>query len=912
MGGLRKQQRSELRELLGDRVSFSWSERRLYGHDVGALPSLLRPLIGRCVPDAVVQPVSEGELVELARWASAHGVPLTPRGKATSGYGGVLPVRGGLVVDLHRLRRVLAVDAEGMTATVEAGAVWGRLQEQLEPQGVAPRLYPTSYPASTVGGWLAQGGAGIGSFEMGWFRDHVTATRVVAADGSVRELRGRDVELVADAEGITGLVSTVTLRVQPDDPIETVAIGSPDAHALQSLAERLVAEGVPIWSFVFINPLMAKLKNRAPLPTRRGRPLEERVLLPAAYISVLAFRSGDVGSVRAALPGIVAACDSELLSYRIARHEWEHRSRLMTVKRLGPSLVPAEVVVPLCELGEVMTEIERKVDQPIVEEGLVIRRGRSGEPEAVILGLIPSDQRTFRYNLVFPLVLTILKLAEAHGGRPYATGLYFAKQAAAVLGPDRVRRLRAFKAEVDPKGLLNPRKVLGNGLLGMAMSAARAVEPLTRPFGNYVTTQVGERPTAPVRGIPAHLAWYAHSCSQCGYCTELCTQCRGGCWESQTPRGKWYWLREIMSGREAWDDEAVRSILACTTCEACDRVCSAVLPIEAAWMVLRSLLVAERGHATLPLYEVMADSLRREGNCWLGRRAERTAWLPDDLAEAHGPGRPAEMLYLTGCTACYVERDISIGAARLLDAAGVPFAVLGERESCCGMPMLMAGKTDLFAEVLRRNVQAVHEAGAHTVVTSCPSCDLMWRHVYGAWAEKLGIRYDIQARHYTQVVAERLAEGRLAFPAADAPPVRVAWHDPCHLGRASGVYEQPRALIAALPGVELAELAHHHDDALCCGGVVTLLHDTHKAHKLARDVLDEARATGADTLLSVCPCCQLQFRLAGDAGIRVVDLARFAAEALGHELPDPTPEVHRVWAGLAAYRTSPSVGDAAR
>jgi len=899
MSKLRHKQERELRELFGERLSLGAAERRLYGHDIAALPSLLRPLIGSCVPDAVVQPASEDELCALAKWASASRVPLTPRGKATSGYGGVLPVRGGVVVDFHRLNKVLGMDSAAMTVSVEAGVIWERLDERLAGSGLALRLYPTSFPASTVGGWLAQGGAGIGSFEMGWFRDHVLSARVVLPSGEVREFAGEELAVIADAEGTTGLIAAVTLRVQRREEVQVAAVGSPDAHALQRLAEALVRERLPIWSLVFINPQMAELKNRSPLPMRRGQPPPERVLLPGAYITTLAFRGCDRTEVMAALPRLAASCDSELLSERVARHEWEHRSRLMTIKRLGPSLVPTEVVVPLRVLGEVMAEIERKVQQPLLEEGLVIRDGVRGEPEAVLLGFIPSDQRKFHYNLVFSLVLTMMKIAEAHGGRPYTTGLYFASKAKQVLGPERLRRLKAFKAQVDPRGVLNPRKVFGNGLLGVALRAASAVERVLRPFGNYVTTQVGERPSAPVRGIPADIAWYAYSCSQCGYCTEVCPQFRALGWESASPRGKWYWLREHMAGRQEWDSQMVTSILACTTCEACDRACSAVLPVEESWMKMRSVLVTEQGWDTFPLFEAMADSLRREGNCWLRPRAERTAWMPPDLRAAHGPGRRAEVLYLTGCTACYVERDICLGTAYLLDAADVPFAVLGELENCCGMPMLMAGKTDLFVENLRHNIRSVREAGARELILSCPACYLMWRHTYPQWASRLGITLDLQVHHYTQLVAETIQTGKLAFPASGSARRKVTWHDACHLGRASGIFEPPRTLIRAVPGVELVELAHHRDASRCCGGGVTLVRDPTVAFTLAREVLDEARATGAATLLSACPCCELQFRLAADDRIEVMDLAHFAAAALGHAMPDVSADVRGLWAELA-------------
>ena len=119
MGRLGSRQRAQLQKVFGDRVSFRRTERVLYAHDIAALPSLLRPLLGNCVPDAVVQPESEAELVELVRWASAGGVPLTPRGKASSGYGGVLPIKRGVVVDFHPNWQVAACAPEKITSSLD-------------------------------------------------------------------------------------------------------------------------------------------------------------------------------------------------------------------------------------------------------------------------------------------------------------------------------------------------------------------------------------------------------------------------------------------------------------------------------------------------------------------------------------------------------------------------------------------------------------------------------------------------------------------------------------------------------------------------------------------------------------------------------------------------------------------------
>ncbi|MGB8656593.1 MAG: FAD-binding and (Fe-S)-binding domain-containing protein [Candidatus Zixiibacteriota bacterium] len=840
MRKLNAKQRSWLKDRFCDRVCFRTAERRLYGHDIAAMPSLFKPLIGNTSPEAVVQPMNEEEIVDLVRWASENNIPLTPRGKASSGYGGVIPTKQGVVVDFYRMKRVIRIDPEALTATVEAGVVWESLDRELSKQNLTLRLYPSSYPSSTAGGWLAQGGTGFGSFEAGWYRDNVTRARVVLPNGEARDLAGEELGLIADAEGITGLITQVTIRVQPLEELEVVCVGCSDAFGLQRLVESMIASRLPIWSVVFINPTMAELKNRAPLMEHYGHPAEERVLLPAAYVITLAFRQKDHDAVMGQLPGLLRPCQAEILSDRIARHEWQNRFRLMVVKRLDPSLVPAEVVIPLSALGAFMTEIERKVHQPVVKEGVIIRQGQEGQPEVVILGFIPSDERRFNYNFVFSLVLTIMKIAEKNGGRPYATGMYFTKKADRILGREKVKRLRDFKAQIDPKGILNPGKVISGGIAAKALGFASLFEPLGRPFGNYVITQLGERPARPVRGIPADVAWYAYGCSQCGYCVDQCDQFYGRGWESQSPRGKWYWLRNYMEGREEWNQFMVDTILVCTTCELCNLRCSAALPIEPSWMKLRGQLIEEDRRMTFPPFEMMGAALSAEGNIWAGYRKNRFAWFPKDLLEKHGPGRKAKNVYFAGCTASYVENDIGMASVRLLDAAGVDFTSIGERENCCGTPMLVAGKWDLFAETMKKNIQAVRDAGGEVVITSCPACDMMWRQVYPVWADKLGIEYKIRTKHYSEVIAEKIRRGEFAFTKGPGQPVTVTWHDSCHIGRASGVYGPPREVIKAIPNVRLVEMANHRENAHCCGSVLTLIKEPPVAAEIGKTRLDEA------------------------------------------------------------------------
>jgi Fe-S oxidoreductase/FAD/FMN-containing dehydrogenase len=906
MASLSPSLQDELKATFGDRVSFDRIERKLYSHDIAAVPPLAKPLLGGKLADAVTQPTTEEELVQLARWAQRAGVPLTPRGKASSGYGGAVPYKGGVVVDFGRLKRVIAIDADAGTATVEAGINWESLEAALAGEGLCARQYPTSAPGSTIGGWVAQGGAGIGSYEFGWFRDALAGLRIVTPEGEIRELTGDDIDLAYAAEGITGFVSRVTLRVEPAMDLRVVSIAYADSAQLTGAMAELVDHQLPVWSVTFINPTMARFKNEAPEFHWHYEPPARRLVLPDAYVVTLAYRSADQSTIDEHLPHLLAGNGGTLLPDEVARHEWENRFKLMTIKRLGPSLVPAEVVVPLERLGEAIERIGRLVEQPIVKEGIVIRSGRDGKPEAVILGFIPADQRKFAYNFAFGLALTIIRIARDLGGRAYSTGLYFGSQAEAVMGAAPLAAIKSFKEAHDPDDLFNPGKVVNGRKAGLFMSAASLFEPIVRRFGNAVTLDVGERiPTAPVRGIPADIAWYAYACSQCGYCVDACDQFYGRGWESQSPRGKWFWLREYMEGSEDWSQKMVDSFMACTTCELCDARCSAALPIESSWMKLRGQLINDEKRMTIPPFEVMSAALEDQGNIWAGYRENRADWFPEDLREKHGPDHRAPNVYFAGCTASYVENDIGIATVRVLDEAGVDFSYLGERELCCATPMLVAGKWDQFAEVMKENIANVKAAGADTVISSCPACDMMWRHAYPQWAEKLGIDFDIKARHYSEIVAEQIESGEFTFPENGRAPEKITWHDSCHIGRVSGIYEAPRQMAAAVPGAELVEMAHNREDALCCGSVLTLISDPLAAHDIGDEKLIEAEAVGAEKILALCPCCEFQLRVSvqkkgKEDQIEVVDLAHYAAEALGYPMPDPNPEVRAQWAVFEA------------
>ncbi|RLC87014.1 MAG: Fe-S oxidoreductase [Chloroflexi bacterium] len=896
MGKLTSKQETWLRERFDSRFSADLTERKIYSHDVGVMPPLVKPLLGKAVADGIVQPQDEEEVIELVRWAVQNHVPLIPRGKATSGYGGVLPVKGGITVNSWHMRDILAVDEESLTVTVGPGAIWEKLEQELNKQELALCLYPSSAPSSTVGGWLAQGGFGYGSFEYASFPENVLSARVVLPGGEAREFTGDDLDLIADAEGITGFITQITLRVRPLEQEMVVGGRFADVGGLATALRTVVKEQLPLWSVTFINPEMARLKNQLPPKLEHGHPADEqRPKLPTGYLAVFVFPASREGQVREKLESIIAQ-SGERLDDDLAVHEWDERFSIMHVKRLGPSLIPTEVVLPLENLDQALEDIEGGVRQPLVIEGMV---SGGQNPQVVLLGFIPHDERSLTFNVAFALSLSTIQKAKKYGGRAYASGLYFAQEADHILGAERVRRLRQFKQQEDPRRIMNPGKILDSSLMGTFMSVAGAFEPLIRAAGNVAKSPVGERIAgAGKRGIADDLSWYAYACAQCGYCIEGCTQFYGRGWESQSPRGKWFVLKEHISGRSGkLSQDQVETFLACTTCEVCDAECPLELPIEPSWLQVRGKLVHEDDRLTFPPFEIMRASLRKEHNIWAAYRKDRAGWAESigDLPEK------AETCYFPGCTASYVEKDIAQSSAELLRKAGVEFTYLGEDEACCGIPMLVAGLWDTFEEIMRHNISAMQKRGVKRVISTCPACWLVWKTYYPEWAAKLGIDYPFESLHISEVLAESIRSGDMTF---DHPVnMRVTWHDSCHMGRAGSIYEPPREVLQAIPGIEFVEMEHNRENSLCCGSVLSLVADPAIAKELGDIRLSEADAVGADAVVSTCPCCQVQLRVSVQKTGRdmpVIDLGALACRASGIPHADPTEYALNMWASFDA------------
>ncbi len=412
--------------------SFHPLERRIYSHDISVLPKFVEKMA--CKPaDVVVQPENIEDVKEILRVAEQYSKPVVPRGAATSGYGGVVPFDGGIVVDFSRMSD-FEIDEDSKVLVSEPGAVWWDVQKVAREKGLSLRVYPTSALSSTVGGWIAQGGIGIGSTMFGGIRDNVEWLKVVDFRGEKR-VDGNGLKYYVGMEGTTGLIVSSAVRLM--ELAEEIPLGI----EVESIADALKILGkTKPYTAMFISSEFFRLMNEV-----RGADFDERDLMVAVYLN-----------------------EEPKLDLRCSNVEelWRERFYPLRIKRKGPSLVSIEIVLPF-EALEAFYGVARKLRVQLAIQSYF------SKGEANVIALIPSDEREKRFSQDWKSAFKLLKAGLKLGGKPYATGLYLSHLSRKVI--DGYDELLRFKEEIDPKNLLNPGKIFPKGKLPLMLKLAGLV-----------------------------------------------------------------------------------------------------------------------------------------------------------------------------------------------------------------------------------------------------------------------------------------------------------------------------------------------------------------------------------------------------------------------------------------------------
>ncbi len=373
------------------------------------------------------------------------------------------------------------------------------------------------------------------------------------------------------------------------------------------------------------------------------------------------------------------------------------------------------------------------------------------------------------------------------------------------------------------------------------------------------------------------------ACLQCGYCRDPCPVYKQIGWESATPRGKVYALRELKNktpvdtllGRKPKvDDKLMERIFQCTSCAACEHNCHVEIDFAHLWEEVKEWLIAQ-GYGPMEAHKKIAEKIMAKNNPFDEAPEKRGAWLPPDIKLSDHP----EVVFFTGCTEAYRMQPLAVATAKLLDKAGVKFTILGEDEWCCGSPMLRTGQKEYVrGKVAPHNVREMDKRGIKAMVTACAGCFNTMKNDY----PKLTGAPSYKLYHVSEYLDKLIQEKKLKFTKEFKK--KVAYHDPCHLGRHAKVYDAPRNVLKAIPGVTLIETKAEREDAQCCGaggGFKAAFNDM--AENVAAERVKYFVDAGAEVIVTSCPFCQVNLNAgAKKAGlnIKTMDVVQLALQAV--------------------------------
>jgi Fe-S oxidoreductase len=332
-------------------------------------------------------------------------------------------------------------------------------------------------------------------------------------------------------------------------------------------------------------------------------------------------------------------------------------------------------------------------------------------------------------------------------------------------------------------------------------------------------------------------------CMQCGLCTNLCPWrlFPGVTSEKFNIR---HMQRLGQMGMEGFEEEI--ALFACSTCSLCQTNCPRGVKIVENVRAMRSSIVG--GGMVPPQLRSTLGSAHANGNPWSGPREKRTVWQEGLNLPQFGP--ETEYFLFVCCHSCYDGRSTKIAKSivTLLQRAGVSFGIIGTEESCCGESMRKLGDEELFQKLAQSNIELFNRSGVQKIITTSPHCLWTFANEY----PDLGGEWEVV--HYTTLLDQLRQEGRLRLSKQNEK--KVAFHDPCYLGRHSKIYEAPRELLASVLSHGPLELGRSREESLCCaGGGGRIWSEIPMGERFGEMRIRDAVAIGAEILTTTCPYC---------------------------------------------------------
>ncbi len=477
---LKDNQKQDIADIVGeDFFSADDYMRKLYSHDIASLPGIVNDLL-YTEADGVAQPTSSEVVSKLIQYCLANKIPIVPRGHGTSGYGGAIPTVGGLIVETTRMNEIHSIDRNNMTIEVGAGIIWSTLLEALEEQSLTLCAYPSSAPASTVGGWVAAGGTGIGSTKYGGVEQQVVDLEIVLPNGEIIRTAdapeglvdnlikkeytyfpGNDTyywspeiekkfnltDLFIDSNGSLGIITKVVLKIIPLRTVKPLAASFQDKESMLAACMHIKETTNPFYLHFVTDVFYGMLAELGLAPDTTGP-----WVISCTYEDIDEQITQDVEDFKK----IVSYHGGTIESDEIAHHEWAERFYPMRVKRLGPSVAPSEVYVPLDQMDLFLEQIEKHFKgERFAAEGAV----NIDKQVAVLCWFLDDERKKISFLMGWYRSLDFIDIGLKNGGRPYSIGMWNVSHSRRYFGEDRYAQMAELKKKTDPKGKLNPHAV---------------------------------------------------------------------------------------------------------------------------------------------------------------------------------------------------------------------------------------------------------------------------------------------------------------------------------------------------------------------------------------------------------------------------------------------------------------------
>ena len=807
------------------------------------------------IPDAVIFSRSTEQVSSIMRLASRARVPVVPRGTGTSVTGAVLPIKGGLLLDLHLMNEILEINKEDFYARVEPGVVCMQLNNTLAKDNLMFPPNPGSEAIATIGGMVSTNASGHRAVKYGTTRDYIKGLKVVLVDGTVidtgtiapKSSLGYDLtHLFSSAEGTLGIITEVTVKIESKPEYGALALAVfNDLNAAGDAVTEITVSGIKLAGCEIMDKISLKVVEKA-----LGRDVSkiEALLIMEA--------DGDRGVVVRDMKKIEDICRK----HNVQEFQWSddpsRREEMMQARgRLVPTLSrikPGNRLVPIAEdLGVPSTKIPETIRRAQAiskkHDVIIATFGHVGDGN-VHTTFVCDVRNRDDWNRIKPAVEELMETAMEMKGTisaEHGTGITRAPHMERQLGP-AMDVMRKIKQALDPENILNP------GKMGLEKGKADiydyfAFQPLidhpegVNSYGEDIDNEI-------------------LACIHCGFCRLGCPTFSITHRESRNARGRNALAFYFMNNSIEPSSDLAEAFYSCTTCQACTYFCPAQIKVDDIVEGVRKKLY-KAGFVPESILGVR-DNIANTGNVYASNRDDRIEIYPPALKEKAKTGdlkKEAETLLFMGCVPSYLDMKMVPSLIKPLDRAGVDYTTLSVEENCCGFPLYLMG-SDNFSSHAEGLIERIKDTGAREIVTPCAGCYKTFKKIYPEIGD-LGM----EVYHSVHYLEKLIDEGKIKFE-GDLDR-RVTYHDPCDLGRAFQIFEEPRNILKKIPGLQFVEMARNRLQARCCGGGGGVqAYDPEMAVEMAAERVRDALAVGAEVIVSGCAACKDNLR----KGARVI------------------------------------------